>query len=402
MALLTPTSSLPILVLNKGRERSLVNRHPWVFSGAVGKRPAGAVGGDVVQVVSAEGQWLALGFYSPESQITVRCFEFDRPDADPTQGPYWRTKLDRALALRTRLNLAAQATTCQRLLHAEGDEMPGFIADAYGDTVVLQVLTLGAERVLPHLEEGLRVAGYRYIYLKIKENSAWLEHVSLKAGWLGEEGAAEVEVQEHGMRFLVNVVEGQKTGFFLDQRDARALLQTYAQGAKVLNTFSYTGGFSLAALAGGATQAISVDISKAAVEQAHRNAALNGWGDDRHQAVAADCFDYFRQAPDDLDIIVLDPPAFAKKESALKNATRGYKELNLKALKRLKPGGLLFTFSCSQAVSRDLFRKIVFGAAADARRHVRILHQTTQPPDHPISIYHPEGEYLKGLVLEVE
>jgi 23S rRNA (cytosine1962-C5)-methyltransferase len=170
----------------------------------------------------------------------------------------------------------------------------------------------------------------------------------------------------------------------------------------VLNTFSYTGGFSLAALAGGASEAISVDISKAAVEQAHRNAALNGWGADKHQAVAADCFDYFRQAPSDLDIIVLDPPAFAKKESALKNATRGYKELNLKALKHLKPGGLLFTFSCSQAVSRDLFRKIIFGAAADARRHVRILHQTTQPPDHPINIYHPEGEYLKGLVLEVE
>jgi 23S rRNA (cytosine1962-C5)-methyltransferase len=289
-----------------------------------------------------------------------------------------------------------------RLLHAEGDEMPGFIADAYGDTVVLQVLTLGAERILPALADGLRAAGYRFIYLKIKENTAWLEHISLKPGWYGPAGQDIVQVQEHGMRFMVNVVEGQKTGFFLDQRDARALLRTYSAGAKVLNMFSYTGGFSLAALAGGAVQAISVDISKPAVEQAHQNAVLNGWGEDKHQSVAADCFEYLRQAPPDLDIIVLDPPAFAKKESALKNASRGYKELNLKAFKHLKPGGLLFTFSCSQAVSRDLFRKIIFGAAADARRSVRILHQTTQPPDHPINIYHPEGEYLKGLVLQVE
>ena len=378
-----------------------MNRHPWVFSGAVARHPKGVQEGDIVQVMSAEGKWLAAGFYSPESQIVVRCFEFDRPNDDYAEAFYWKAKLARALALRSRLNLAGQQTNCQRLLHAEGDEMPGFIADAYGDTVVLQVLTRGAERVLPYLEEGLRDARYKYIYLKIKENSGWLEHVSLKPGWLGAEGSAEVEVQEHGMRFTVDVVGGQKTGFFLDQRDARALLRTYATDAKVLNLFSYTGGFSLAALAGGAREAISVDISKTAVEQAHLNAALNGWGDDRHQAVAADCFDYFKQAPDDLDIIVLDPPAFAKKESALKNAARGYKELNLKAFKKLKPGGLLFTFSCSQAVSRDLFRKIIFGAAADARRHVRILHQTTQPPDHPINIYHPEGEYLKGLVLEV-
>ncbi len=395
-------NTAPVLTLQPGRERSLVNRHPWVFSGAVARRPKEAQEGDFVQVHSAEGKWLATGFYSPESQIVVRCFEFDDAAADPGQGSYWRARLQQAMALRHRLNLAATGTTCQRLLHAEGDQMPGFIADAYGNTVVLQVLTLGAERVLPHLAEGLREAGYKYLYLKIKENSAWLERVSLQPGWYGAEGPPVVEVQEHGMRFEVDVVGGQKTGFFLDQRDARALLKTYAAGAKVLNTFSYTGGFSLAALAGGAAQAISVDISKTAVEQAHRNAALNGWGADRHQAVAADCFDYFRQAPDDLDIIVLDPPAFAKKESALKNASRGYKELNLKALKRLRPGGLLFTFSCSQAVSRDLFRKIVFGAAADARRHVRILHQTTQPPDHPINIYHPEGEYLKGLVLQVD
>jgi len=394
--------NLPLLTLHPARERSLINRHPWVFSGAVAKHPKGAVGGDFVHVVSADGKWLATGFYSPESQIVVRCFEFNNAEADPNEPAYWHSKLNRALALRTRLNLAATQTNCRRLLHAEGDEMPGIIADAYGETVVLQVLTLGAERVLPHLAEGLLTAGYKYLYLKIKEQTHWLERVSLKAGWLGAEGQPKVEVQEQGMRFMVDVVEGQKTGFFLDQRDARALLHNYAQDAKVLNTFSYTGGFSLAALAGGASHAISVDISKSAVEQAHHNAALNGWGDDRHTAVAADCFDYIREAPTDLDIIVLDPPAFAKKDSALKNAARGYKELNLKAFKLLKPGGLLFTFSCSQAVSRDLFRKIVFGAAADAKRSVSILHQTTQPPDHPINIYHPEGEYLKGLVLRVE
>ena len=392
---------LPILTLKPKRERSLVQRHPWVFSGAVATTPA-VKNGAMVAVHSADGKWLGYAFYSSQSQITCRVFELDNEQADPTTKAYWKAKFEQALALRKQV-VVSEDTNCYRLVNAEGDQLPGLIADVYGPVVVAQVQSKGVQNHWPMWTEILRELGYPYIYLQVKESNTRIEGVTLTNGWAGEEPAEKVvEVVENGITFLVDVENGQKTGFFLDQRDARALLGVYASGKKVLNTFSYTGGFSAYALKAGATEVFSVDISKEAINMCTRVVEVNALPPTRHKGVVADCFDYLKNADDDFDIIVLDPPAFAKSAKSVPNATKGYKELNLQAFKKIAPGGLLFTFSCSQHVDKELFRKVVFGAAADARRHVRILYQTSQPPDHPISIYHPEGEYLKGLVLQVE
>lgn len=389
--------TVPSLVLRSGRDRSVRNRHPWLFSGGVKSHPK-AGPGEIVAVRTNGGDLLAYGFYNPNSRIICRLFEFTNEertfDAD-----YWKGKVRNAWGLRRRF--LPPETNCFRLLHAEGDFLPGVIADVYDDVVVLQVLVKGSALVLPHLLEGLEEIGFRNIYLKNKETPERLEGVGLENGWLVGSGDASRIVTEHGLRFEVDFAGGQKTGFFLDQRENRALVRSMSGGARVLNAFSYTGGFSLYALAGGAISVDSVDVSKNAVELAGRNVRLN-FPEAAHREIAADCFDFLRSAENRYDVIVLDPPAFARDARSVQNAARGYKDLNLNALRRLEPGGLLFTFSCSQNIDRDLFRKIVFGAAADAGRNVRVLHQLSQPFDHPVNIYHPEGEYLKGLVLEVE
>ncbi|MGE3800829.1 MAG: class I SAM-dependent rRNA methyltransferase [Candidatus Kapaibacterium sp.] len=388
--------SFPSLILLSGRDRSVVNRHPWVFSGAVKSHPKAALG-EIIAVKTNHDQLLGYGFHNPNSRIICRLFEFTSKEREFDRG-YWIGKIRSAWELRQRF--LPTDTNCFRLLHAEGDFLPGVIADVYGDVLVLQILTKGGELILDHLLDGFQEIGFQNIYLKNKEAAERFEHVDLENGWLRGEGNTERVVREHGLEFRVDFGSGQKTGFFLDQRENRLLLQNVSRDARVLNAFSYTGGFSLYALAGGATVVDSVDVSSDAVALADENVRRN-FPDAQHNAIVADCFEFLRGEGDLYDIVVLDPPAFARTPKAVQRASRGYKDLNLHGIKRLRPGGLLFTFSCSGVVDRDLFRKIVFGAAADAGRDVRILHQLSQPFDHPINIYHPEGEYLKGLVLEV-
>ncbi|MGB3616872.1 MAG: class I SAM-dependent rRNA methyltransferase [Catalinimonas sp.] len=390
------------VVLKSGRDRSVINRHPWIFSGAVKSAPP-ADDGEIVAVSDNRGQRLGWGFWSTNSQIQVRMFDW--ADGTPTfDADYWAAKVRRAWELRRRF-VNQEGTDAYRLLHAEGDFLPGVIVDVYGEVAVAQLLTKGSERIQPHLRSALRELGWPRVYLKNKEAARRLEGVGLPNGWLGEEAdapAPPVHIRESGLRFAVDHAGGQKTGFFLDQRENRRLLMQYAADKRVLNAFSYTAGFSVYAVAGGATAVHSVDISKEAVRQGEANVALNFGEEAPHRSTAADCFDYLKATTETYDLIVLDPPAFAKHARAVPNATRGYMEINLWAFRKVAPGGVVFTFSCSQNVDRDLFRKVVFGAAADAGRNVRILHQLSQPADHPVNIYHPEGEYLKGLVLYVE
>lgn len=395
----------PQLILKSGRDRAMILRHPWIFSGAVKTLPI-AENGDIIAVHDNDNKLLGYGFYSAQSQITCRLFEFTTTPARFDDAEYWIRKVQKAYQVRQQLLLSnnEKQTNCFRLLHAEGDFLPGVIADVYGQVVVLQVLIKGTEKIREYLIEGIRSIGYQHVYLKNKQNTEWLENVQLQNGWLSEAKQPEqkVEVLENDARFLIDFEKGQKTGFFLDQRDNRELLKHYSKGKKVLNAFCYTGGFSVYALAGGATHVDSVDSSKEAIAACDHNIALNFGENAAHNSYTEDCFDFLKRSNDQYDIMVLDPPAFAKNARSVPNATRGYKELNLLGFKKIKLGGLIFTFSCSQHIDTDLFRKIVFGAAADARRNVRIVHQLHQPADHPVNIYHPESEYLKGLVLYVE
>ena len=388
------------IILKSGRERSVINRHPWIFSGAVKTLPK-ALNGDIVSVRDNHFNLLGYGFYDPQSQIICRVFEFTVNEQIIDQA-FWQRKINNAFQLRKEILFNNKNTDCYRLLHAEGDFLPGVICDIYGDMAVLQLLVKGSQNIYEDVVFSLKQLGIKYIYLKNKSNPKRLEEVTLANGFLTDEILEEKKIAiENGLKFLIDFEKGQKTGFFLDQRDNRELLKTYSRNKKILNAFSYTGGFSVYAAAGGAHEVHSVDISKEAAEACQVNMGLNFKGFP-HTAIADDCFDYLKNTGEEYDIIVLDPPAFAKNARAVPNAARGYKELNLKAFQKIKTNGILFTFSCSQNIDRDLFRKIVFGAAADARRNVRILHQLTQPADHPVSIFHPEGEYLKGLVLHVE
>ena len=392
---------LPQLVIKKGKERAMTNRHPWIYSGAVSHIPD-IENGDLVEVVGHDSKRIGYGFYAPGNQIVCRVFEYTRDVIDVASPAFWEEKIRKAYDLRKRLVINEQ-TNSYRLIHAEGDFFPGLIADVYQDTVVLQLLIKGTEKIADWIIAALQKLGFRYIYHKSKDVSRRIEGLTIPKGWMTEERESPiVDMLENGVKFRVNVETGQKTGFFIDQRDARALLSEYSSGKKVLNTFSYSGGFSMYALKAGAREVHSVDSSQLAVDLCDENALLNGFSNEQHQGYCADVFDYLKKMDDDYDVVILDPPAFAKTAKAVKNASRGYKQLNLNAFRKIKPGGIVFTFSCSQKIDRDLFRKIVFGAAADAYRNIRILHQTTQPPDHPINIYHPENEYLKGLVLYVE
>lgn len=388
------------LVLKSGRDRSLLNRHPWVFSGAVKQMPQ-AENGEIVQVVSNNGNPLGYGFFSTNSQITCRVFEFTDKQLQ-INASFWAHKIKQAHLLR---NLVINRTTTNtyRLIHAEGDFLPGVIIDVYHEVAVVQLLIRGTERIKEHIFNALFEIGIRYIYIKTKSSTQRLEDVAAPSEWVNSNRPEQypVDTIENSIKFMIDVEKGQKTGFFIDQRENRRLVGQYAAGKKVLNTFSYSGGFSLYALAAGAELVHSVDSSREAIDMCDRNVLANGW-QSKHEGFCEDVFDYMQQTTVDYDIMVLDPPAFAKNARAVPNATRGYKNLNLIAFKKIKPGGLIFTFSCSQQIDRELFRKVVFGAAADAGRNVRIIRQLTQPEDHPINIFHPEGEYLKGLMLHVE
>jgi 23S rRNA (cytosine1962-C5)-methyltransferase len=394
-------AKLKKLIVKKGKERSMTNRHPWIYSGAVHALPT-AENGEIVEVLDWQGNRLGYGFYSPENQIICRVFDFSAESIASIDALYWEKKIRNAFVLR-KFYIADSDTNAYRLINAEGDFFPGLIADVYDQTVVVQLLIRGTEVIKEAIVTALLNIGFKFIYLKTKEVSQILEGIKSEKAWLSEAGEEKVEIREHGIRFWVDVAKGQKTGFFLDQRDSRALLADYSKGKKVLNTFCYSGGFSMYALRAGAETVDSLDSSKTALELCRQNVELNDFQPEKHRTLAEDCFDYLRKMETDYyDLIVLDPPAFAKNAHSVPQASRGYKDLNLLAFQKIKSGGIVFTFSCSQKIDRDLFRKIVFAAAADAGRNIRILHQTTQPADHPINIFHPENEYLKGLVLYVE
>lgn len=388
--------------LKKNKEESLSRFHPWVFSGAIDHMDDGIEEGDVVKVITAQGDFIALGHYQIGS-IAVRVLSFQDIVID---GRYWQGRLGSALKARQAIGVADNpANDTYRLVHGEGDHLPGLVIDCYGDTAVMQAHSVGMHRDRMAVKDALlTVMGsrLRHVYYKSETTLPFKADLGQENGFIfGGDGAGDIAM-ENGLRFHIDWLKGQKTGFFVDQRDNRSLLERYAKGKSVLNMFCYTGGFSVYALRGQAVLVHSVDSSAKAIELTKENVALNFPGDTRHEAFCDDAFRYLDNHDQQYDLIVLDPPAFAKHRSALRNALKGYTRLNVKGLQRIKPGGILFTFSCSQVVTKDQFRAAVFTAAAQAKRKVRILHQLHQPADHPINIYHPEGEYLKGLVLYVE
>ena len=392
--------------LRRGKEESLHRNHPWVFSGAIehiSENLAPLNEGDLVDVVTKQGEFIARGHWQIGS-IAVRVLSFEQEDIDQA---WWNRRISEAKGVREALGLVDNAsTTCYRLVHGEGDLLPGLVIDIYERTAVVQCHSVGMYRSRAAIAEALREAyGDRLeaIYDKSSQTLPFKADLGAIDGYLwGRNEQKDNIVLENGLKFKVNWEEGQKTGFFIDQRVNRDLVRQYSKGRKVLNTFCYTGGFSVAALAGGATKVVSIDLSERAVNLADENVKLNFGEDAPHVAIACNAVEYLKDIDSDYDLIILDPPAFAKHHKVLGNALQGYKKINARALEKIRPGGILFTFSCSQAVSRDLFRTTIFTAAAIAKRKVRIIGQLTQPADHPINIYHPEGEYLKGLVVYVE
>ncbi len=389
------------MVLSSGKDQSLRRFHPWVFSGAIKKIYGPAREGEVVDIYDNKEEFLALGHYQ-QGSIAVRVLSFSQVEVNQE---FWDNRILRAWKLRERLGMVENPqTNVFRWVNAEGDGMPGLIVDYYAGVVVVQMHSIGMYKSLEAIRTSLlKVAGPRIQTIYNKSHSTLPEKPGIeeRSGFLFGE-AAEGEVMENGFRFRVNWTDGQKTGFFIDQRENRRMLGSWSEGRKVLNMFGYTGGFSVYALGGGAEFVHTVDSSGKAIDLARENVEMNFPGSTKHEAYAVDAFAYFREIQDQYDLIILDPPAFAKHQNVLSNALQGYKRLNQRAFEVIAPGGILFTFSCSQAVSKENFRKSVFVAAANAGRNVRILQQLTQPADHPISLYHPEGEYLKGLVLEVE
>lgn len=393
--------TLPSLRLRRGKEESLDRLHPWVFSGALTEMPRDIEEGSVVRVTAHDGRLIGVGHFQIGS-IAVRMLDFADTVIDEN---FFATRLAQAYALRKTLGLQRPDNTAFRLVHGEGDFLPGLVVDVYGDTAVVQAHSPGMHYVRDIIARELtRLPGadIANVYYKSETTLPYKARLDPQNDYIIGQYSGNVAL-ENGLKFHIDWLRGQKTGFFVDQRDNRSLLRRYSAGRRVLNMFCYTGGFSVYALAGGAAEVVSVDSSAKAVSLTDANVQLNFPGDTRHRAVAEDAFKHLdTMERDAYDLIVLDPPAFAKHRSALHNALQGYRRLNARAFEKIAPGGVLFTFSCSQAVSREQFRVAVFSAAAQSRRNVRILHQLTQPADHPVSIYHPEGEYLKGLVLYVE
>ena len=393
--------TLAKIFLKPGKEQSLKRFHPWVFSGAIGNAEGKPEEGDLVEVYAADGSFLGAG-HCQVGSIAVRLLTFERQKMDYN---FWKTKIENAWNARKALGLTDNGeTNVFRLVHAEGDGMPGLIVDFYNGTAVMQMHTVGMYLVKDLISKALQeVLGdkLKAVYDKSEKSLPFKAGVEATDGYLFGDKASS-EVLENGLRFEVDWLEGQKTGFFIDQRENRHLVQQYAAGRDVLNMFCYTGGFSFYAMKGGARLVHSVDSSAKAIELTNRNVELNFKHDPRHEAFAADAFEFMRDIKNKYDLIILDPPAFAKHRDALHQALQAYKRINTRAFEQIRSGGILFTFSCSQVVSKEKFREAVFSAAAISGRNVRILHQLTQPADHPVNIYHPEGEYLKGLVLYVE
>lgn len=395
------TTPLRTLRLKRGKEESLDRFHPWVFSGALTEMPDDIDEGSLVAIESHDGRHIGVGHFQIGS-IAVRMLSFDN---EPIDAAFYRRRLTEAYRLRQTLGLRREDNDAFRLVHGEGDFLPGLVVDIYGPTAVVQAHSPGmhfARDIIARELVALPDAGIDNVYYKSETTLPYKARLDPQNDYII--GGYQTDIAtENGLKFHVDWLRGQKTGFFVDQRDNRALLERYSAGRNVLNMFCYTGGFSVYAMRGGARGVTSVDSSAKAVSLTEANISLNFPGDTRHKAVAEDAFKYLDNISEgEYDLIILDPPAFAKHRSALRNALRGYQRLNARAFERIAPGGVLFTFSCSQAVSKDQFRLAVFSAAAQTGRKVRILHQLTQPADHPVNIYHPEGEYLKGLILYVE
>lgn len=396
-------SELKKIILRRGKEESLGRFHPWIFSGAIHHTEGSAPleEGDIVEVLASDGRFLAIGHWQIGS-IAVRVLTFKRQRIDQT---FWQKRFAAALDVRCAIGVAGREDNdIYRLVHGEGDNLPGLVIDIYGSTAVMQAHSVGMHVCRNELALALRETmgeNLKAIYYKSETTLPFKAQLGQENGFIWGESDDDV-ARENGLTFHIDWLKGQKTGFFVDQRDNRSLVERYAKGRKVLNMFCYTGGFSVYAMRGGAELVHSVDSSAKAIELVDANVQINFPGDNRHKAFAEDAFKFMEQMEEQYDLIILDPPAFAKHKDALKNALRGYTKLNARAFEKIQPSGILFTFSCSQAVGKDQFRTAVFTAAAMAKRKVRILHQLHQPADHPINIYHPEGEYLKGLVLYVE
>lgn len=388
------------IILKRGKEESLQRFHPWVFSGAIAHIDNGIEEGDIVDVYSNDGNFIAVGHYQIGS-IAVRVLDFAQRTIDKA---FFAERLQKALELRKSIGLIRPDNNAFRLVHSEGDFLPGLVIDVYDKTAVVQAHSPGmhfARDIIASALVDITGGVLCNVYYKSETTLPYKAELDPQNDYIIGSYDSNIAM-ENGLKFRVDWLRGQKTGFFVDQRDNRSLLEHYSQGRSVLNMFCYTGGFSFYALRGNAKLVHSVDSSAKAIQLTNENVELNFPGDKRHQAFEEDAFKFLNGIDGKYDLIVLDPPAFAKHKSALKNALVGYRKLNAKAFDKIRPGGILFTFSCSQAVSKEQFRLAVFSAAAQSGRKVRILHQLTQPADHPVSIYHPEGEYLKGLVLYVE
>lgn len=389
------------IYLKRGKEESLLRFHPWVFSGAIHHADAGIQEGETVRVIASTGDFIAVGHYQVGS-IAVRVLSFSDITIDQS---FWRERLAAAITMRCHIGIADNPeNNTYRLVHGEGDWLPGLVIDCYGSTAVMQAHSVGMHLNRMDICQALTdVMGGRIqqVYYKSETTLPYKAHLEEEDGFIFGHTDDDIAV-ENGLKFHVDWLRGQKTGFFVDQRENRSLLEHYSKDKTVLNMFCYTGGFSVYAMRGGAKYVHSVDSSAKAIEITNNNIGLNFPGDPRHEAYCEDAFRFLEEKKDKYDIVVLDPPAFAKHRAALHNALKGYIRLNAKGIRLVKEGGLLFTFSCSQAVSKDQFRSAVFTAAAQSGRKVRIIHQLHQPADHPINIYHPEGEYLKGLALYVE
>ncbi|HOK02971.1 MAG TPA: class I SAM-dependent rRNA methyltransferase [Spirochaetota bacterium] len=385
--------------IKKGKEKAFINRHPWVFSGAI-QSLENPQNGEIVEVIDFKENILGYGFYSYKSQISCRIFHFTKERVTNFPDSFFKEKIIKAANLRDKF-IDKRKTNCYRLIHAEGDLFPGLIIDIYNESAVIQTLIKGTELLLDIIVDSLYDLGFKNVYVKNSSVNP-IEEVSQRDYTIAGEIDSNLLVMENSLLFAVDIKEGQKTGFFIDQRKNRELIRQISKEKTVLNAFCYTGGFSVYALAGGAQSVHSVDISQSAIAMTEKNVSENFKGLKNHIAIKEDCFNYLRDMDEIYDLIILDPPAFVKSATNIEKGAKGYKDINLNALRKIKKDSFLATFSCSQHISSELFQKIVFSAAADSGRNVQIISHLSQPEDHPINIYHPEGEYLKGLLLHVE